>query len=155
VIEPDGHTRALIGGWRLRRWVAVDTDGAEVFPMGAGATGYLAYTADGTMVAMMGQGDRPAFSSDDVTGGSDAERASAFATFIAYAGRYEVSSDTVTHLVEVSLFPNWIGTRQRRAWVVDPSGRELTLTASAIRQGGVTRTHRLTWQRVEPAERGG
>jgi hypothetical protein len=154
VIDPDGPARALIGGWRLRRWMAVDANGAEVFPMGAGATGYLAYTADGTMVAMMGQGDRPAFASDDVTGGGDPERAYAFATFIAYAGRYEVTADTVTHLVEVSLFPNWIGTRQRRGWVLDPSGTELTLTATSIRQGGETRTHHLTWERVDPGAPG-
>ena len=143
---PDG--RRLVGGWRLRRWVAIDPTGNEVFPMGPGATGYLAYTADGTMIALMGAGDRPAFASDDVTGGSDPERARAFESVIAYAGRYEVTADTVIHLVEASLFPNWIGTRQRRAWRLDPSGSELTLTGTAIRQGGETRTHRLTWERV-------
>lgn len=123
--------------------------------MGRGATGYLAYTADGTMVAMMGSGDRSPFASDDVTGGTDAERAGAFASFIAYAGRYEVTKDAVIHYVEASLFPNWIGTRQRRGWQLDASGRELTLTAPAILLGGETRTHRLTWERTEQSEAGG
>jgi lipocalin-like protein len=148
VTEPGVDGRRLIGGWRLRRWVAIDAAGNEVFPMGSTATGYLAYTADGTMVAMMGSGDRPPFASDDVTGGSDIERAGAFASFIAYAGRYEVTADTVIHHVEASLFPNWIGTRQHREWQLDPDGRELTLTARGIRQGGETRTHRLSWERV-------
>jgi len=128
--------------------VAIDATGNEVFPMGSTATGYLAYTADGTMVAMMGAGDRPLFSSDDLTGGTEGEQARAFASFIAYAGRYEVTADTVIHLVEASLFPNWIGTRQQRGWQLDPDGNELTLTARAIRQGGETRTHHLTWERV-------
>jgi hypothetical protein len=154
-MAPDEAARALIGGWRLKRWVAIDAAGIEVFPMGSTATGYLAYTAEGAMVAMMGSGDRPLFVSDDVTGGSEAERAGAFASFIAYAGRYEVTSDTVIHHVETSLFPNWIGTRQRRGWQLDREGRELTLTARGIRQGGETRTHRLTWERVPEDDPGG
>jgi hypothetical protein len=154
VTEPDAASKALIGGWRLRRWVAIDAAGTEVLPM-AGATGFLAYTADGTMVAMMGSGDRSPFASDDVTGGTDAERAGAFASFIAYAGRYEVTADTVIHYVEASLFPNWIGTMQRRGWQLDPSGRELTLTAPSILLGGETREHRLTWERIGDGEAGG
>jgi hypothetical protein len=153
--DPNVDAGPLIGGWRLRRWVAIDAAGTEVFPMGTAATGYLAYTADGTMVALMGSGDRSPFDSDDVTGGSDAERASAFASFIAYAGRYEVTSDTVIHDVEASLFPNWIGTRQRRGWQLDRAGRELTLIAQGIRQGGEIRTHRLTWDRVGEGDPGG
>ena len=116
--------------------------------MGAAADGYIAYTADGTMIAMMGSGDRPAFAEDDVTGGTDAERGQAFASFIAYAGRYEVSGEYVTHHVEASLFPNWIGTVQRRHWELDPSGRLLTLTSPPIVQAGQTRIHRLTWERA-------
>ena len=153
--EPSTDGRGLIGGWRLRRWVAIDAAGNEVFPMGATATGYLAYTADGTMVAMMGSADRPPFESDDLTGGSDVEQAGAFASFIAYAGRYEVTAETVTHHVEASLFPNWIGTRQRRGWQLDREGRELTLTARGIRQGGETRTHHLTWELVWEGDPGG
>jgi hypothetical protein len=42
------------------------------------------------------------------------ERAEAFATLIAYAGRYSVSGDKVTHHIEVSSFQNWVGTDQSR-----------------------------------------
>ena len=102
----------LVGGWRLARWVAIADDGSETFPMGEAPDGLLDYSADGTMVTIMSRGDRVRFAGDDVTGGSEAERASAFASCIAYGGRYEVSEDTVIHQVETSLFPNWVGTEQ-------------------------------------------
>ena len=50
-----------------------------------------------------------------MTGGTDTRARAAFATFIAYGGRYEVTGDTVAHHVETSLFPNWVGTRQAAA----------------------------------------
>jgi hypothetical protein len=141
----------LVGGWRLRSWVSIADDGAEVQTMGDAPDGLLAYTATGTMIGIMGPGDRPRFATDDVTGGSAEERAAAFATFIAYGGRYEVDGETVTHHVETSLFPNWIGTQQRRRWSLDDSGRQLTLTSPPLVLGGATRIQRLTWERVDAA----
>jgi Lipocalin-like domain len=146
VTAADPHT--LIGGWRLRTWVAIADDGSETRPMGDAPDGLLTYTATGTMIGIMGPADRPRFEADDVTGGSDVERARAFSTFIAYGGRYEVTGDTVTHDVETSLFPNWIGTRQRRRWELDAEGRMLTLTSPPLVLGGMTRIQRLVWERL-------
>jgi hypothetical protein len=151
VTAREGSTDQLVGGWRLSSWVAIADDGSETFPMGEAADGLLAYAADGTMVTVIGQGDRHRFAGDDVTGGSDAERASAFASYIAYGGRYEVRGDTVIHHVEMSLFPNWIGTDQRRQWELDPSGRDLTLTSPPLLIGGTRRIQRLRWERAGPA----
>jgi hypothetical protein len=36
--------------------------------------------------------------------------------FVAYAGRYSFHGDRVVHHVELSLFPNWVGSDQER-WV--------------------------------------
>ncbi|MFP5341556.1 MAG: lipocalin-like domain-containing protein [Candidatus Limnocylindria bacterium] len=141
-----GHP--LVGGWRLRSWVATGDDGSETRPMGDAPDGLLAYSAGGTMIGIMGPGDRPRFATDDVTGGTDEERARAFATFIAYGGRYSVAGDTVIHVVETSLFPNWIGTEQRRHFVLDQDGRRLTLTSPPLVLGGATRIQRLVWERV-------
>jgi hypothetical protein len=143
-----GHP--LVGGWRLRSWVSIGDDGAEVRPMGEAPDGLLTYTAEGTMIGIMGPGDRPRFATDDVTGGSAEEQAQAFATFIAYGGRYAVDGDTVTHTVETSLFPNWIGTEQRRRFALSDDGRMLTLTSPPLVLGGATRIQRLVWERVGP-----
>ena len=142
-------THPLVGGWRLRSWVSIADDGSETQPMGDAPNGLLAYTAGGTMVGIMGPDGRARFATDDVTGGTPDEQAGAFATFIAYGGRYEIDGDTVTHHVETSLFPNWIGTAQRRRWALDADGRVLTLTSPPLVLGGTTRIQRLTWERVD------
>lgn len=139
----------LVGGWRLRSWVSLTDDGGEAHPMGDAPDGLLAYTADGTMVGIMGPGDRPRFSTDDVTGGTPEEQAAAFATFIAYGGRFAVDGDTVIHTVETSLFPNWIGTEQRRRFELSDDGRTLTVTSPPIVLGGTRRTQRLIWSRID------
>ncbi len=138
----------LLGSWRLRGWVALVDDGSQSLPMGEAPEGLLVYSDDGTMVGIMGPAARPRFASDDVTGGTNDERARAFATFIAYGGRYEIEGDTVRHDVETSLFPNWIGTVQRRRWELAENGRLLTLTSPPLSLGGMVRVHRLTWERV-------
>jgi len=137
----------LIGAWRLRDWVALDDDGTTTRPMGEAPNGLVVYSGDGTMLTAIGQGDRPRFASDDVTGGTDEERARAFRTFIAYGGRFTIEGDLVTHHVETSLFPNWVGTEQRRQWTLDAAPEVLTLTSPPLAVGGVTRVQRLTWVR--------
>lgn len=143
-----GSRHPLVGSWRLRLWVSIAQDGSESLPMGDAPDGLLVYSPDGTVVGIMGRGDRPRFASDDVTGGSAAEQAAAFASFIAYGGRYTIDGETVSHHVETSLFPNWIGTVQRRRWSVDDESRRLTLTSPPLALGGATRTQRLTWERA-------
>lgn len=147
-------TLPLVGGWRLTSWVSIADDGSETQPMGDAPDGLLAYTEAGTMIGIMGPGDRPRFATDDVTGGSPDEQALAFASFIAYGGRYEVDGDTVTHHVETSLFPNWIGTQQRRRFALSDDGQVLTLTSPPLVLGGATRIQRLTWRRVGLLEPG-
>jgi hypothetical protein len=132
--------------------VSVADDGAEAHPLGDSPDGLLAYTADGTMVAIMGRGDRPRFATDDLTGGTGEEQATAFATYIAYGGRYDVDGDTVIHTVETSLFPNWIGTEQRRRFALGDGGRTLTLTSPPIVLAGARRIQRLTWSRVDQSD---
>ncbi len=139
---------ALLGSWRLRGWVAIADDGSQSLPMGEAPEGLLVYSDDGTMVGIMGPAARPRFASDDVTGGTNDERARAFATFIAYGGHYEIEGDTVRHDVETSLFPNWIGTVQRRRWELAENGRLLTLTSPPLSLGAMVRVQRLTWERV-------
>jgi len=141
---------ALSGGWRLESWVSLADDGSEALPMGASPEGILVYAPDGTMVTAFGRADRDRFATDDLTGGSVADRSAAFSSFIAYGGRYSVDGSTVTHSVEVSLFPNWVGTVQRRHWQLDRGGQLLTLISPPITVGGLTRTQRLTWRRVRP-----
>jgi hypothetical protein len=63
----------------------------------------------------------------------------------------------VIHSVEVSLFPNWIGSDQVREikWVPnDQDGRDLELSAQRIASRGGTVTNRLLWRRLEDWDAG-
>lgn len=137
----------LVGSWRLERWVAVTDDGTETHPMGEAPDGLLTYAADGTMITVIGRSDRPVFATGDLTGGTADERAAAFGSFVAYGGRWSGEGDTVVHDVETSLFPNWVGTTQRRHWELDDDGARLILIAPPLEVAGATRTQRLTWAR--------
>jgi hypothetical protein len=55
--------------------------------------------------------------------------------------------------VELSSFPNWVGTDQER-WVELPGDR-LTLSASSLLLAGTQQVPRLVWQRVGPFPRAG
>jgi hypothetical protein len=138
----------LVGSWRLRTWVAFSEDGSESLPMGDAPEGLLIYSPDGTMIVLMARAGRPGIASEDVTGGTEVERAEAFASFIAYGGAYAVEGDSVSHHVEMSQFPNWVGTIQRRRWALDPTNAVLTITSPPVTLGGAARVQRLTWERV-------
>jgi hypothetical protein len=138
-----------VGTWRL---VAVSHAGDGIRgedrndgPLGAHPTGLLAYTADGHMFAVLSH-DRRKPLSGDRTNAPIEERAEAFATAFAYAGRYSVAGDHVLHHVEVSTVQNWVGTDMVRAMRFD--GDRLTLTTPPLSVGGVMRAAMLVWKRV-------
>jgi hypothetical protein len=68
--------------------------------------------------------------------------------FVAYAGRYSFHGDRVVHHVELSLFPNWVGSDQQR-WV-ELNGDRLTLSARPLLLAGQLQLPRLIWKRVDP-----
>ena len=68
---------------------------------------------------------------------------------MAYAGRYSFHHDGVIHPVELSLFPNWVGSDQER--LVELAGDRLTLSASPLLLAGKRQVPRLVWERVPPS----
>ena len=110
--------------------------------------GLLAYTPDGTMVTNIGRAGRPAISAGDLLEGPADERNAAFGTFIAYAARVALEGQTVIHDVVMSLYPNWVGSRQRRHAVLSDGDRTLVLTADPFPMRGRMSTQRLTWEKV-------
>jgi Lipocalin-like domain len=99
--------------------------------MGTDALGYLLYTAEHRFAVMISRTGRARFAASDLLSGTTAEKARAGEGFVAYAGRYSFYGDQVVHHVELSLFPNWVGTDQQRT--VDLAGDRLTLSASPCR----------------------
>jgi hypothetical protein len=103
-------SRALLGNWRLVSAVATTASGErDPHPYGLKPSGVLSYMPDGRMTAMIAHDGRRPLTGDRISA-PGAERAEAFATFFAYAGRYTIEGDRVTHHVDIASVPNWVGT---------------------------------------------
>ncbi len=78
------------------------------------------------------------------------EKEAAYEGYLAYYGTYEVDEreGTVSHHVEGSLFPNWVGTLLKRSFKI--SGDQLTLDA-IVQGAGESLTSRLIWERANRA----
>jgi hypothetical protein len=143
------HARdALVGAWRLLSWENQAADGQVTYPMGTDARGYVIYTADGRFSVTISRRGRVGFAAGDLLSGTTEEKARAVEGFVAYAGRYTFHGDRVIHHVELSLFPNWVGSDQER-WV-ELAGDRLTLSASPLLLAGKQQIPRLVWRRVDP-----
>jgi hypothetical protein len=116
--------------------------------MGEAPEGVLVYTTDGTMITTIGRAGRRPIDGGDVLAGPDDQRLEAFTSFIAYSGSYEVDGGDVVHDVAMSLFPNWIGTRQRRHVALSDDGRSLELSTDPMTLRGRLSVQRLLWERV-------
>jgi Lipocalin-like domain len=137
----------LVGAWRLVSWENQAADGQVTHPMGADALGYVIYTDDGRFSVTISRAGRAGFAAGDLLGGATEEKAQAMESFVAYAGRYSFHGDRVIHHVELSLFPNWVGSDQER-WV-ELAGDRLTLSASPLLLAGKRQVPRLVWERVD------
>jgi hypothetical protein len=107
--------QSLVGTWKLvsgKTTTVSDNESTALY--GQRPAGLITYTLEGRMSAIITADGRKPLSVADRVAAPLEERAEAFATLIAYAGRYSVSGDKVTHHIEVSSFQNWVGTDQSR-----------------------------------------
>jgi Lipocalin-like domain len=109
----------LVGTWKLVSTEERLRDGrVRPYPdAGPDGRGYLIYSADGHMCASLMNPARPKWHADEEHA-TDAERLSAASGFFAYCGTYRVDEENkvILHYPEVSLFPNFIGTEQKRPY---------------------------------------
>ncbi len=139
----------FMGTWKLVSSEFRRSDGQLTYPMGRDAVGIIIYDADWHMSVQIMRPDRPAFASGDHLKGTPAEIKSAFEGFVAYYGTYQVDEKegTVTHHVEGSFFPNWVGLALRRFF--EFSGNRLTLSTPPMPMGGEQVVGLLIWERAE------
>jgi hypothetical protein len=128
--KPMTQKEQVVGAWKFLSLKATKPDGEVIHPYGEDLYGMLVYTASGHMSFLGMRRDRPQFASDDAFEGTPEEIQEAFEGFDAYCGTYEVDEEkgTVTHHVEGSRLPGWVGTDQVRHFRL--SGNRLILTAS-------------------------
>jgi hypothetical protein len=132
----------LLGRWRIVEWVQRYDDGRLKYPLGRKPQGFIQYDND-RMFCFISDGERPALSGSQWTA-PEAEKAAAYASCLAYSGSYEIAGDEILHKVDLSLYPNWVGTTQRRRAVL--RDRRLALTARLEHGTPEARTAELIWE---------
>ena len=111
--EEDAARERIIGSWALVSVLYEDMETHERTPVyGAGAKGVQIATRGGRWLALMtGDGRR--------VPETDADRADALRSMIAYTGRWRVDGDQVATRVEAAWNQGWVGTEQRRTYRFD------------------------------------
>jgi Lipocalin-like domain len=133
----------LAGTWKLVSASSTTSSGERSdTPYGPNPIGILTYTGDGRVSALISYGGRrPLGALAPVQ-----EQAEAFKTFLAYAGRYTLDGDNVTHLVEISSIQNYVGKDLLRT--VKFQGEQIILVTPPTRVNGKIQILELIWQRL-------
>jgi hypothetical protein len=139
---------SVVGTWKLVS-VTSTNDKGEVnnVVLGQNPSGLLTYTADGRMMAIISDGGRKPLSTPDRVAAPAEERAQAYVTFMAYAGRYTFTCDKVVHHVEVASLHNWVNFDQTR--IVTFQDNHLIVHNTPQLRNGVTVNLESVWERVK------
>lgn len=141
---------SLVGTWKLISARDTTEKGDVKDSYGRNPTGFLTYTADGRMIAIITADGRKPLSVPDYISAPAQERAEAFATLAAYAGRYTIVGDKVIHHVEAVWVENYVKTDLVR-YIVRFEGNRMTLRTAPFLKGGVKLAHQeLVWERLKP-----
>jgi hypothetical protein len=96
---------ALLGTWRMTSWTRTSVaTGAVTDALGPDPIGYIAYHADGRMMALVVERGRQPLSGPAP---SDREKAALFDSMLAYSAAYTVEGDRVIHHVDAAWNPAW------------------------------------------------
>ena len=133
-----------MGTWKLVSASSTTPSGErDETPYGPGPSGFLTYTADGRVTALISYGGRKPLSGLS----SPHEQAEAFKTFIAYAGRYTFSGKHIVHHVEISSIQNYVNKDLVR--IVKFDGDRVTLiTPPTLVNGKMQTVDALTERRL-------
>jgi hypothetical protein len=137
----------LVGTWKLLSASSTTERGVRnETPYGVEPVGYLTYTADGRMSSVIGYGGRKPLSFGRTGAAQMEEQAEAFKTFLAYAGRYTLGNDQISHHVEVSSIQNFVNKDQVRT--IRFEGDRIALITPPMMVNGEVQTVELVWQRL-------
>ena len=139
----------FFGTWKLVSWKIKRVNGDLIdSPLGPNALGCIMYDPGGQVGVALMRPDRPNFASNHLTEATPAEIKSGFEGYISYCGSYEVNEQErfVIHRLQLSSFPNWVGTEQKRYF--EFAGDRLTLRTPPLTLLEEAQVHSLIWQRL-------
>jgi hypothetical protein len=139
----------FFGTWKLVSWEIEQANGEPIdSPLGPAPVGWIMYQPEGHMSVVLMRPDRPKFASNNLMEGTPEEIKAAFEGYVSYCGSYEVNEQEhlVIHRLQLSWFPNLVGTEQKRFF--EFAGDRLTLKTPPLMVFGKAQVHRLIWQRL-------
>jgi opacity protein-like surface antigen len=130
----------LVGSWELVNYEIIAADGAR--RPGAYDRGQISYDSSGRMSAHL---MNSANTSEQAPQTDDA-RAAAYRRYLGYWGPFVVddAKGIVTHIVDGSSNPSWVGSRQVRYYELSADNAQLTLS---LRDANGRTTQALVWKR--------
>jgi len=138
----------LYGTWRLVSYTQeILSTGERIDVFGKAPRGFLHYSRDGRMYAILVKAERP--KPIDLTKMKDEERAELFKTMVAYGGTFTFDGKTVTHHVDISWNENWTGTDLVRDVKFDESKLILSTRPAPSPIDGKVWTSVVIWERVQ------
>ena len=139
---------SVVGTWKLVS-VTATTDKRDVDKavLGQNPFGRLTYTADGRMMEIISEDGRKPLSIADRVAAPAEERAKAYSTFMAYAGKYAFTCNKVVTHVEIASLQNWVNTYQTR--FVTLRRNRLTVRTTPISRAGVLVNIESVWERLK------
>ena len=143
-LVPAAHTQPvaqrLAGSWELVNYEIIAADGTR--RPGPYDRGQISYDPSGRMSAHL----MHSTNKSDQTPQTDDARAGAYRRYLGYYGPFVVdeSKGIVTHIVDGSSNPSWVGSRQVRYYELSPDNAQLTLS---LRDSSGRTTQSLVWKR--------
>jgi hypothetical protein len=130
----------LVGAWELVNYEIIAADGTR--RPGAYDRGQISYDASGRMSAQLMNSANKA----DQAPQTDEARAAAYRRYLGYYGPFVVDEarGIVTHIVDGSSNPSWVGSRQVRYYELSADNTQLTLS---LRDANGRTTQSLVWKR--------
>ena len=150
--EPADHkAREQLMGQLLGTWTLVSAireeipSGATSPQFGEAPRGYLTYSPDGRMLALITRADRKAPASGRATAG---EAEALFRSMMSYGGTFTIVGDVVTHHVDISWNQTFTGGEQKRHFRLEGKRLILSTQQSLDPIDGKMSVRHMTWERV-------
>ena len=137
----------LLGTWKLVSVIREEVpSGVTIDLMGPNPQGFITYSTDGRMVAILVRGDRKKPAANPATA---AEAENLFRSVISYAGTYTIAGNEVTHHVDISWNESWTGTKQVRIFKLDGNRVSLSTPVSPDPFDGKISVRSMVWEKVK------
>jgi hypothetical protein len=137
----------LIGTWKLVSVIAEDVaTGEKRDAWGPDPEGYINYGPDGRMMVINTRSDRAKPKGPAPT---REEAADLFQSVLAYAGRYTVEGNQVTHHVDISWNQAWTGTDQVRIARFEGNRVHLSTQPNPDPVNGRMSVRTMVWEKLK------